>query len=369
MHYRSMLFVELPAVQKDDQWEQQVQERMEEVKAQHPGKIAEKVLLELQLGMLSNVRTTFGRELTEVIHKTMARFVYETDDPELLEFEDRTDEYLADFNKNIVCVSMPDGRILAADDYTFMKDFKIQDGKVFQKKDGKLKRTITARRMRVLPEYPRSKLYQSFEEFVEDWGGRKNEETGRYGEWFNPYGICDWYSIGGRWPEMFLVKLDCPEYSYGECESMDDSKHPAPEGYRWVACARKKDIQWEPMRQWRNKQVEEQFHLLEKIFQSGEDHGNIYRVTEEGVSRWGKLIYRKGQTLEEYLEEYGFTEKCKYPISVCGIFIDENYYAEGEVLFDADGKPRQRLSWQEITDIFIDDADDDTVFVGIDYHM
>ena len=45
MHYRSMLFVELPAVQKDDQWEQQVQERMEEVKAQHPGKIAEKVLL------------------------------------------------------------------------------------------------------------------------------------------------------------------------------------------------------------------------------------------------------------------------------------------------------------------------------------
>jgi len=27
------------------------------------------------------------------------------------------------------------------------------------------------------------------------------------------------------------------------------------------------------------------------------------------------------------------------------------------------------LSWQEVTDIFIDDADDETVFVGIDYHM
>ena len=205
MHYRSMLFVELPAVQKDDQWEQQVQERMEEVKAQHPGKIAEKVLLDLTLGMLSNVRTTFGRELTDVIHKKMARFVYETDDPELLEFGDRTDEYLADFNKNIVCVSTPDGRILSANDYTFMKDFKIQDGKVYQKVDGKLKRTITARRMRVQPEYPQSKLYPSFDEFVADQGGCKNEETGRYGEWYNPYGICDWYSIGGRWPEMFLV--------------------------------------------------------------------------------------------------------------------------------------------------------------------
>ncbi len=369
MHYRSMLFVELPAVQRDPQWEQQVQEKMVEVKAQHPGKIAEKVLLDLTLGMLSNIRTTFGRELTEVIHKKMARFVYETDDPDLLEFEDRTDEYLADFNRNIVCVSTPDGKILSTNDYAFMKDFKIQDGKVFQKIDGKLKRTITARRMRVLPEYPQSKLYPSFDAFVEEQGGCKNEETERYGEWFNPYGICDWYSIGGRWPDMFLVKQDCPEYSYGECESMDDSKHPAPEGYRWVACARKKDIQWEPMRQWRNKQVEERFHQLEKVFQTGEDQGNILHVTEDGVYRWGKQIYRKDQTLEEYLDEYGFTEKCKYPISVCGIFIDENYYAEGEVLFDADGKPRQHLSWQEVMDIFIDDADDETVFVGIDYHM
>lgn len=369
MHYRSMLFVELPAVQKDPQWEQQVQERMEEVKAQHPGKIAEKVLLELQLGMLSNVRTTFGRELTEVIHKTMARFVYETDDPALLEFEDRTDEYLEGFNKKIVCVSMPDGRILAADDYDFMKDFKIQDGKVFQKKDGKLKRTITARRMRVLPEYPRSKLYKSFDEYVEDYGGCKNEETGRYGEWFNPYGICDWYSIGGRWPEMFLVKLDCPEYSYGECESMDDSKHPAPEGHRWVACARKKDIQWDAMRQWRNQQAKERFQKLEKMFQFGETDETVHRITEEGIVCWGDLIYRKGQTLEEYMEKYGIPDSWKYPISVCGIFIDEIYYAEGEVLFDDDGKPIQHLSWQEVMDNYIDDADDETVFVGIDYHM
>ena len=150
---------------------------------------------------------------------------------------------------------------------------------------------------------------------------------------------------------------------------MDDSKHPAPEGYRWVACARKKDIQWDAMRQWRNKQAEERYHKVKEMFESGEDHGNMYRVAEDGLYHWGDCIYRKDQTLEEYLDEFGYSEKWRYPISVCGIFIDENYYAEGEVLFDADGKPRQHLSWQEITDIFIDDADDNTVFVGIDYHM
>ena len=69
------------------------------------------------------------------------------------------------------------------------------------------------------------------------------------------------------------------------------------------------------------------------------------------------------------MEKYGIPESWKYPISVCGIFIDENYYAEGEVILDGDGQPRKHLSWQEVMEIFIDDADDETVFVGIDYHM
>ena len=189
------------------------------------------------------------------------------------------------------------------------------------------------------------------------------------GEWYNPDSTYDWYQIGGRWPEMFLVKTDCVEFSYGERESMDDADYPAPEGYRWVACARKKDIQWEAMRQWRNRQAEERFHELEEMFQAGGRPDSYLKWTEEGLFRWGEQVYRKDQTLEEFLEKYGFPASVKYPISVCGIFIDEAYYSEYDAVYDEELRKWVPCSWQEAVDNHIDDADDNTVFVGIDYHM
>ena len=56
--------------------------------------------------------------------------------------------------------------------------------------------------------YPRRKMYKSFEDYLDqECYAVLNEETGKYGEWFNPDGVYDWYSIGGRWPAMFLVIL------------------------------------------------------------------------------------------------------------------------------------------------------------------
>ena len=151
---------------------------------------------------------------------------------------------------------------------------------------------------------------------------------------------------------------------------MDDKDYPAPEGYRWVACARKRDIQWDAMRQWRNQQAEKHFHELEEMFQAGAATPRTYfKVTEEGIYRWGEQVYHKDQTLEEFLEKFGIPATWKYPISVCGIFIDEAYYSEYDATYDEELKKWVPCSWQEAVDNHIDDADDDTVFVGIDYHM
>ena len=373
MHFRSMLFVDLPETKQDPQWEQEVLEQMEVLKAKHPGKTIESAILGLYLGRLVNVQTIFGRELTNVVYKAMERFYCGTEDPQYLEFEDKTEQYQTDFEKKVDCVVMPDGKIKEIDSYGIWHKFIIKDGLVYQKEAGPLKhpkRTKKAKKMKALPGYPRKKLYASFEEFVEDYGGRKNEATGQYGEWYNPDSVYDWYSIGGRWPEMFLVKQDCLEYSYGERESMDESKHPAPEGYRWVACARKKDIQWDAMRQWRNQQAEERFHQLEEMFRAGPvNPESLFRITEDGIYRWGEQVYRKDQTLEEFLEKFGIPASWKYPISVCGIFIDEAYYSEYDAVYDEELKKWVPCSWQEAVDNHIDDADDNTVFVGIDYHM
>lgn len=372
MHFRSLLFVELPKIEPDPKWEKEVLDQIEAVKAKHPGKVMESALLGLYIGRLNNVKTAFGMELTKVIHEAMEPFYCNTENPEYLEFEDRTEYYKAEFEKNVDCVVMPGGRIMEIDAYPIWRKFIIKDGLVFQKEAGQLhhpKRTKKAKKMKALPNYPRKKLYKSFEDFVEYEGGSKDEETGKYGEWFNPNSVYDWYSIGGRWPAMFLVKLDCMEFSYGERESMDDQDYPAPEGYRWVACARKKDIQWDAMRQWRNQKAEEGYHKLVAMFNTGETDEFRYRIAEDGIYHWGELLYKKGQTLEEYMAKHGIPESWKYPLSIFGIFIDDCYHSEYDSVYDEEQKKWVPRDWQQVMDAHIDDADDDTVFVGIDYHM
>ena len=86
MHFRSMLFVDLPETKQDPEWEQEVLDQMEMLKANHPGKIVESAVLGLYLGQLVNVQTIFGRELTNVVYKAMERFYCGTEDPRYLQF-------------------------------------------------------------------------------------------------------------------------------------------------------------------------------------------------------------------------------------------------------------------------------------------
>ena len=179
------------------------------------------------------------------------------------------------------------------------------------------------------------------------------------------------YSIVGRWPAMFLVKTDCTEYSLGERGIYVHTDFSAPEGFMWVACARKKDIQWDEMRKWHNQKATERFHDLEEMFQAGVTDEKYCIVTEEGVLSCGEIVYRKGQTLEEYLKDYGIPEDWRYPISVHDIFCEEEYFSKSEYdVYNVETKTRTtKEGWRETLDDFIDDADDEDVFVGIDYHI
>jgi len=51
------------------------------------------------------------------------------------------------------------------------------------------------------------KRYSSFEKFESDWNGHERDsETGRYGYWQNPNAKWDWFSVGGRWEGVLLLK-------------------------------------------------------------------------------------------------------------------------------------------------------------------
>ena len=69
----------------------------------------------------------------------------------------------------------------------------------------------------------------------------------------------------------------------------------APEGYCWVAGARKKDIAWDVMREQRARAETEYFHKLESWYQNGQipdDRRWFLSITDEGIRSWNALAYR-----------------------------------------------------------------------------
>lgn len=379
MHFRSLLTVNLPVVTPDPEWENDISKAIEELQSlqPQPGKVMDNVMLQIHIERLNSIKNTFGRDLIPVIREAMERFNCCTEDKRFLEFWDRTSEFLHDYNEHVTCVKLPDGRIVEENSRPLWGRFIIKDGFVYQKEWGPLrhpKRSKRAKKMKVLPDYPRKKMYKSFEDYLEqDCYAVLNEETGKYGEWFNPDGVYDWYSIGGRWPAMFLVSTDCIEYSVGERGlHLSDDVCLAPEGYRWVCCARKRDIQWDVMRKWLNNRATDRFNQLSVMFKTGIKDDSIHgTITEEGIISWGELVYTPDMTLDGYIKKYGIPDNWKYPISVHDIFHDDQNISKSSFdSYDAvEKKWKTTEGWRQTLDDFIDNADDDDIFVGIDYHI
>ncbi|MCK5612661.1 hypothetical protein KAR91_62895 [Candidatus Pacearchaeota archaeon] len=49
---------------------------------------------------------------------------------------------------------------------------------------------------------------QTFENYCESDGYKKDPKTGKYGYWENPNTKWDWYQVGGRWNGFFKMKKD-----------------------------------------------------------------------------------------------------------------------------------------------------------------
>lgn len=230
-----------------------------------------------------------------------------------------------------------------------------------------MKRTKKAKKMMVIPAYPRTKLFRTFEEYAEEQGVPFDEQKERYGYWYNPNAMWDWYSIGGRWADMFLVKDTCTEFSPGERSWYNSEREfVAPEGYRWVCAARKKDIDWQKMREWETQKRTEWFEKLQRMFADGKpEDGFSGSIDEKGIFYYGEHIYYKGESLESYLERQAMPKEWKYPIYIHDIVDTDDWQSKDDIQVGAE----QQKSWHTILDEYIDSLSDDTVLVGVDYHI
>lgn len=291
-------------------------------------------------------------------------------------FDDRTDEgRTAYIQGGVDCVKTPGGRIITCHDYEFSRRYELHDGKVYRRRFGPLhhrKQTKKSKRYLALPNYPFRKLFPTAETFMtEYWGCVAEEGTGRYGYYFNPNGKWDWWQIGGRWPFRFLVKNDCDMAVAGElsCLSKEPPKCDAPEGYRWVAGARKCDVAWDVMRDFIRNKCTEQFRQCEEWFKAGkipQEHADVIRLTSDGILSWRNYLYRKRENLEHHLYSLGLSDQHLYPINTFAYVDADGWNDKSWKTSDSDEKACQ--AWFKAVAEFIDKQPDDTLLVSVDCH-
>lgn len=377
MHYATLVTVDIESSEEDTvrvAGAKKLIQEIEEKKKEHP---EHHIVLDIYQSEIRMRSTVFSSRMADEVDAVMEPFYSDTDNPDYLVFEDKTEEYREAYeNETVNLVRFPNGMVLTERQYAVWHKYEIVDGRLYERNWGPLhhrKRTKMCRRMQVAENVPYSKVYQSFEEFVEEvYGTPYFEEQKAFGYYYNPDAFYDWYSIGGRWPDMFLVKDDCTECGIADRSWMcGDETKKVPEGYHWTCAARKKDIEWQTMYEWELEQAKQSFVKVSGWFESGEVPENSGLCIEEsGISRFGKLIYRKGETEEQYLKQYGNLKRKKYPINVYAFLMEDEWTTTDRFILDGENsRIEDNPEWEDDLEQFIDELEDETVLVIVDCHM
>ena len=84
----------------------------------------------------------------------------------------------------------------------------------------------------------------------------------------------------------------------------------------------------------------------------------------------GDLIFKKGETLEQYLERHELGSDCKYPISTYSFIEDGEYFSHGDIGWwgvSSNDKPDD--VWRQATQDFISRIPEDNFLVLVDCHI
>lgn len=296
-----------------------------------------------------SVHDSFSRAVASEAYRILERYSYRTRNPDYLEFCDRTTVVAREYDTGTIsCFRLAEGRIVLPTDSRVYGLFTIRDGKVYRCRSGPLqheRRSRQAKRMKALPDYPLKGLFPSLEAFAEEYYGYQHlKGQGKFGYYYNPNAFWDWYSIGGRWPDLFLVKESCPEYfADKDLREQESGRAQAPEGYKWVCAARKKDIEWQAIRDWGLLEAEGRSTSLEKL--------STTTATESCPAR------------------RSFPDERRYPVSFYGYMDDAACRTEGTFLSDAPGnRTAAEERWQDAVQDYIGSLSDDDVLAGIDCH-
>ena len=188
-------------------------------------------------GVVNNIH---ANNLEDHLIPVLAPFDEQTEEEKYREFEDRTEEAKADFeNDTMRVVRFPDGSIHSIYDDAFNKSFFIEEDRIYAfgpNRDRKSKlQTEESKALELVTDYPVKSWYPSFEAYCNEHRGFVKVSDGRWGYTCNPNAKWDWWQIGGRFPNRFLVPeglQDCIPSAKGD----DGESAIPPEGVSVCRC-------------------------------------------------------------------------------------------------------------------------------------
>ena len=296
MHYLTLVAVDIPEVKEEPKVDAVIKSAIEELKGKNfdgeKGAMSA-IVRNLRLERLCAMSNAFSRAVDDAVSEAMEPYCENTEDPRFLEFVDMTESAEKEYQTgHVEMVRLPEGKYVFPHSRPFSDRYIVSEGKVLERNAGPCKhamRTKRAKKMQVVNRAFR-KVYTSLKDYAEEYCCYTYEaDRNRCGYYSNPKAFWDWYQIGGRWPYELLVKTDCKDFSIGE-RDIDYVLPQTPAGYMWVSAARKKDIAWDAMREWRKQQALISFAELEKAFAEGVIPSEVFgKITEKGISGFREI--------------------------------------------------------------------------------
>jgi len=249
----------------------------------------------------------------------------------------------------------------------------VIDRAVFTNRDRKSKlQTEESKALELVTDYPVKAWYSSFEAYCDEQRGFVKASDGRWGYTYNPNAKWDWWQIGGRFPNRFLVLAGLQDCIPSAKDDDGESAIP-PEGYQYADAARKKDICWDVMRKIAVDTVEKRYQKCVRAFETKDltDFGPLCRILDEGISAWGEMLYLKGETLDEYKARKGATDLDRYMCHTYA-FIDRNgdWAGSGDMgWFGISSNDKDERAWNDEIQKLMNEAKDDDFLAIVDCHI
>ena len=212
----------------------------------------------------------------------------------------------------------------------------------------------------------KTKAIPSLEKFAtEIMGFDHDASTNRFGTfYYSRFHWTDYWKWGGRFPNSILVRKDCQEFLPLELPFVGVDMPLCPEGYQWVAAARKKDIQWAKMHELRVELATRDHNMIQKVFNGAdvmETLGAGWFLEGDSIFFLNSLIGQRGDTLAEHLQKVGLSD----PESVIGF---SDILTEDDSFSSTSPEYKDMEEWgEQLTDIVMDAFPDD-ILVSVDCH-